>query len=203
MPTTICEILNAHNIEIANCVPWGTSIHDNNEGVYLVSTSGEPRKNLGITEEPLFDDFQIELWINKLDNFLVDNAPATVKSLKDRLKRFWLPDENILYIGKAPKRQNSGGIGKRIKEYHSTEIGDGGPHSGGQWIKILANITKLYVYYGYSDKPGTAEKMMLRYFMRNVSYLTLARLYDKELPLPFANINLSGNKKHGLKNQRL
>ena len=203
MPTTVIEIFEKQNISEFRKIKWGTQFFDNNEGIYVVSMSNKPDKNLGLTEEPLFDDNQLNLWLSKLDNFLVDHNPATKATLKKRLSEFWLPDESILYIGKAPKRRNGQGLSKRISEYYETEIGDGGPHSGGQWIKVLKNISSFTIYYGYSDSPAFVEKNMMRTFMDNVSEITLGKLYDKELPLPYANIKYTGNKKHGLKNQRL
>lgn len=123
--------------------------------------------------------------------------------MKKRLTSFWLQDESVLYIGKAPKRGNGSGISKRVSEYFSTIIGNGGPHSGGQWIKTLKNLKDFFVYYGVCNKPGEVENMMLQFFMNNVSEDTLLKLYDKKLPLPFANIKFRGNKNHGFKNQRL
>ncbi len=73
----------------------------------------------------------------------------------------------------------------------------------GQWIKTLKALNTYSVYYGACDNPGDVELNMLEYFMSNVSKLTLSQLYDKELPIPFANIKFKGNKNHGLKNQRL
>ena len=124
-------------------------------------------------------------------------------NVKNRLAEFWLPDESILYIGKASTRKNGSGISKRIREYFSTTIGDGGPHSGGQWVKSLANLNTLTVYYGVCDDPNEIEVQMLQFFMCNVSKTTLEGLYDKRLPIPFANIKVTRNKSHGFKNQRL
>jgi hypothetical protein len=119
------------------------------------------------------------------------------------LSKFWLPDESILYIGKAPKRSNGTGISKRVSEYYSTPIGKGSPHSGVQWLKVLKNIDAFTVYYGVCESPALIEYEMLNFFMNNVSTSTRLKLWDKNFPLPFANIRNKGDKKHGLKNQRL
>lgn len=124
-------------------------------------------------------------------------------NVKKRLTEFWFPDESIIYIGKAPTRKKESGISKRVSEYFSTIIGNGGPHSGEQWVKTLKDLNTLTVYYGACDKPGEIEHNMLDFYMSNVSKTTLEKLYDKQLPIPFANIKFTGNKNHGLKNQRL
>lgn len=203
MPTTIRQLFNQFDIFDFEQVKWGATFYENKEGVYVVSTSNNPDKNLGISDKPNFDDQQIKLWLSKLPNFQVDGVPATIENLKNRLIEFWFPDESILYIGKAPKRKSDSGISKRVTEYFTTIIGDGGPHSGGQWIKALKALNNYTVYYGACIKPADIEKEMMAFFMDNVSETTLTKLYDKNLPIPFANIKFTGNKKHGLKNQRL
>ena len=137
MAITVRQLFNEFNILDFKKVKWGEIFNEKRQGVYVVFSSNDPDKHLGITENPLFDDKQINLWISKLPNFQIDGFPADPSVLKNRLKSFWLPDESILYIGKAPTRKNGTGISKRVMEYFSTIIGDGGPHSGGQWIKVL------------------------------------------------------------------
>jgi hypothetical protein len=203
MATTVQQLFDKFEIQKINKISWGTAFSENEQGIYIVSTSTNPDKHLSLTNQPEFDDGQIKLWLDKLPNFLVDQVKANPTILKSRLAQFWLPDESILYIGKAPKRKNGSGISKRVMEYFSTIIGDGGPHSGGQWIKPLKALNTYYVYYGTCDNPAVVELQMLEYFMSNVSKLTLSNLFDKELPIPFANIKFQGNKNHGLKNQRL
>jgi hypothetical protein len=203
MTTTVGQLFRKFDLLDLKQVKWGTNFKEKDQGIYVVSTSNKPDQHLGITDRPIFDDQQIELWIDKLPHFQVDGIPATLTNVKSRLTSFWFPDESIIYIGKAPKRSDENGISKRVCEYFSTTIGNGGPHSGGQWIKTLKNLDTFTVYYSPCDKPGEIENKMLDYFMSNVSKSTLARLYDNQLPIPFANIKFTGNKKHGLKNQRL
>ena len=201
--TTVRHLFNKFDILDFHQVKWGTIFNEKRQGVYVVSTSNNPDKHLGITDSPNFEDQQIKLWIGKLSNFQVDGNPATLTNKKNRLADFWFPDESILYIGKAPTRKSESGISKRVSEYFTTIIGNGGPHSGGQWIKALKDLNTFTVYYAACDKPGEVEHKMLEFFMSNVSTKTLANLYDKQLPIPFANIKFTGNKNHGLKNQRL
>lgn len=203
MPTTVKDLFEQHQIKNLKQIQWGTKFSDNETGIYIISTSNQPDQHLCLTDEPIFDDNQINHWINKLDCFLIDNEPPTIQNIKARLTQFWLPDESILYIGKAPKRSGGKGISNRIIEYYNTTIGDRGPHSGGQWIKVLKNIGSFTIYYGYTDKPDEVEKEMFEMFKENVSDSSLTKLYDKNQPLPFANIRCRGDKKHGMKNQRL
>jgi len=149
-------------------------------------------------QEPIFNDHEISKWIEKIPSFTIDKKKASIQTIKERLKQFWLPDESILYIGKV-KRANQTGLGVRIHEYFETEIGDRGPHSGGQWIKVLKNINSLNVFYGHADDPKDIEDKMLTFFRERVSNKTKNLLFY----IPFANIRHHGDKKHGMKNQRL
>lgn len=199
---TVLQLFNKFDITEFQCVKWGTTFAEKKQGIYVVSTSSDPLQHLGLSARPDFDDQQIDFWINSLSDFKVDGRRAVMDNVKGRLSHFWLPDESILYIGKAPTRKNGSGISKRVIEYYSTIIGKRRPHAGGQWIKVLKNIDRLTVYYGACDKPGEIELKMLGFFMKNVSEITLERLHDKKLPLPFANIKFTGNKNHGLGKQR-
>jgi len=198
MPTTINKIFENAGIKKINRIPWGNSFTDNNQGVYVVALNEEI-----IT--PDFDGVIIKSWIAKLPYFQIDNKIPTVELLKKRLMEFWLPDEQILYIGKAPNRTNGKGISNRIAEYYRTDIGNKSPHSGGQWIKTLKNLATATVYYGHTNNPDNTEITMLDFFMKNVSENTLNKLRDKNYPLPFANLRYKAriDKNHGLAKQRL
>lgn len=202
MPITIKSIFESVNIQNVSQIKWNSFFDNKEEGVYIVSLSSTFDKNLNSLEKIKFNEEVLKKWINKLPDFTIDGERVTIFSLKKRLSEFWLADENILYIGKAPKRKNGDGISNRIIEYYNTEIGDSGPHSGGQWIKVLENIENFYIYYAICENPTFIEKQLLNYFKNNISEKSKEMLFDKELTLPFANINFGGNKKHGMKNQR-
>lgn len=203
MSTTVQQLFKKFKIRYQS-IKWGNSISNEEEGIYIISTSKDPFLNKGIKRLPKINSEVLRVWINELPNLFIDNKKATVAELKERLFEFWLPDENILYIGKAPKRKKRTGIGTRVEEYYKTKIGAKSPHSGGQWIKTLSDIESLYVYYGICENSKDIEERMLKYFMENVSEDTLLKLYDKKLPLPFANIRYRGrkDKNTGIKNQR-
>jgi len=212
MNTTVSDLFRASGISDFDSAKWDQPVKTEREGVYIVSTSDDPNQNLRTINTPEFADQILNLWIRKLldckkPKFTLDQCEPTIANVKKRLSTFWLPDENIIYIGKAPRRKNEstlGPLGKRIKEYYDHEIGNHGNHSGGQWIKTLKNLNSFFVYYGEVDDPGSIEQEMLKQFMSNVSQQTLHLLRDKKLPLPFANIRFRGrDKNHGFKCQKL
>jgi hypothetical protein len=203
MPTTIQQLFTRFNIQNYSSKAWGERFVDHHEGVYIVSTSNSVSENLGTTPVPIFNDRSFREWLVNCPELTVDNVRPTIEVLKCRLSEFWLPDECILYIGKANKRKGDKGLSCRICEFYNPRMGNNS-HSGGLWIRTLANLHNTRIYYCYSDKAKELEKDMLAYFMQNVSNSTLAQLRDPKLPLPFANLRFRPkvDKNHGIANQR-
>ena len=98
-PTLIIDIFKNFGINIIQRIHWGTIVNDKNEGVYVVSSSPLSHKNWGSSFKPKFDENEIEKWIMKLHDFQIDNKNPSLEKIKKRLIEFWLPDENIIYIG--------------------------------------------------------------------------------------------------------
>lgn len=206
MPTTINQLTKQYNLPAAIKVNWGERIPTQDEGVYIVSLSEYPNTNNGILNEIPISEEIIEKWIKKVDGFEIDKIKTyDSKAIIERMSQFWLPDENIVYIGKAPKRSSGKGIGNRVNEYYRTEYGARKPHAGGHWIKALTVLKDLFVYYSVCDNPGDVETGILRYFCKNVSESTRQILRDKILTLPFANLQLERGqiKNHGLGKMKL
>ena len=200
-PTTVNKLSENYNLPLANRVKWNERIPTQDEGVYIVSLSDDPGRNNGIQKNPPISRDIIEKWIAKVDGFEIDKIKTfDPDKVIERLSQFWLPDENILYIGKAPKRSSGKGIGNRVREYYKTDYGEKRPHAGGHWLKSLTILDELFVYYTACENPGRIEEGMLRFFCNNVSEATISILREKELPLPFANLQLRRGqvKNHGL-----
>ena len=201
MPTSVKNLIENFNLSPARSVKWNEIPTTEEEGVYIVSLSNNPEKNNGIHKSAPISKDLMKKWITKVDGFELDkiNTFNSDKVIK-RMSQFWLPDENILYIGKASKRANGDGIGNRVDEYYRTDYGEKSPHAGGHWLKSLKILNELFVYYSTCENPEKVEEDMLRLFCKNVSETTKINLRDSNLPLPFANLRLKKgqDKKHGL-----
>ena len=201
MPTSLKNLIENFNLSPAKSVKWNETPTTEEEGVYIVSTSNNPEKNNGIYKRAPISKDIINKWITKVDGFELDKI-NTYNSDKviNRMSQFWLPDENILYIGKASKRKSGSGIATRVDEYYRTAYGAKSPHAGGHWLKSLTILNELFVYYSICENPEKVEEDMLRFFCKNVSETTKINLKDPNLPLPFANLRLKRgqDKKHGL-----
>lgn len=133
MPITIKQLVEEVGLPptAIKVVKWNSPIDCKNKGVYIVSLSENAVLNRTIKELPISMNI-LEAWIKKLGYFTIDKEKIQDAGVvKGRLAEFWIPDENILYIEKAPLRKSSDGIGNRVREYYRTAIGNAGPHVGG------------------------------------------------------------------------
>lgn len=206
MPTTIKQLVAEAGLPFStiNMVKWNTPIDSKKEGIYIISLSENEELNRTIEEIPLSTTI-LESWIKKLDYFIIDKIKTKdTNTIKERLSEFWIPDENILYIGKAPLRKVGGGIGNRVQEYYNTAIGERKPHAGGHWIKMLENLNDLYIFYIECEHSHIHEANMLAKFGELVSDNIRERLEAKGPILPFANLENGSKerKKHGLKHMK-
>lgn len=207
MSTTIKQLIEKVGLSSANIkeVKWNTPISCKEEGIYIVSLSESAELNRTMTEFPISMSI-LENWIKKLGYFTIDGKETQdANVIKDRLSEFWISDENILYIGKAPLREKGGGIGNRVQEYYDTAIGERRPHAGGHWIKILENLNKLHVFYIECKNSGTFEEQMLSTFGEQISENAKERLSTRGIILPFANLEDENKqrKKHGLGHMKI
>jgi len=192
MPTTIAQILASASLAQKGSVKWGDKVNSNSSGVYIISLSPDPSQNLGNLKDAPLSLEVIKEWLDKVKTFKLDGkTKPSVEAVAFHLSQFWLPDENILYIGKADSN-----LGKRVGQYYCTPLGASKPHRGGQWIKVLSNINQLFIYYTECSNAKAYETGMLKFFIKKVSSFTLEKLCDPEHPYPFANLEITERKKH-------
>ncbi len=214
MPTTIKELFVKTGLTYSGQAEWGQLVNSNACGFYVVAISNDIDK-LVCLNKPNFSDKAIEQWIKLVKSggkqILIDKRVADLNGIKQRLEKFWFPDETIVYIGKAgPNKRRT--IRKRIKEYYETKLGCDGKHAGGHWINTLQDISALNVF--YSEYLGLdideKEEQLISYFMNNVSNISKESLFDKVNCFPFANKELyrkslrtKTRKVHRLNNQTI
>ncbi len=152
-------------------------------GVYVVSlTEGLETCDGQMTEAPLAAA-EFQHWLKVRPELTLDRVRPTVQQLMDRVERFWIPDEVILYIGLAGTS-----LSTRLEQYYRTPIGSRGPHAGGYFLKLLSNLNQLWVHYARCPDRKLAEDRMLRRFCDHVSEDSKQVLQDPAHPFPFANL---------------
>jgi hypothetical protein len=167
----------------------------NEPGVYAISMTSEPyASHDGAVELPL-SSRAFEKLLDACPFLEVDGRSATLNSFRRRLQQFWLPDEPILYIGKAGTS-----LSARTRAYYSTQLGATGPHAGGWWLKMLTILPELTVHYARHTDAGAAEDALIDQFARQLSPVSRANLFDRNRIGPFANLRIPGfgDKAHGL-----
>ena len=214
MPTTVIQLFKQAGLTFHGQVKCGQLINSRACGFYVVALTDDIEK-LVCMDKPNFDDNAIEQWIKVVKSggkqILIDNKVADLRSIQQRLEKFWLPDETIIYIGKAgPNKKRT--IRKRVKEYYETKMGCDGKHAGGHWVNTLKNDSSLNVFYSEYLELDIEEKeeQLISYFMDNVSETTKEILLDKVNCYPFANKELYRKslgakirKMHKLNNQTI
>ena len=194
MSLTVKELFDSVDKKIMGQVKWNEKINCRLPGVYCVSISSKEDVLETIEEYPVSLN-KIEEWIEYVPDMKVDGNRSTVEAVVERLNKFWLPKETILYIGKAGTS-----LRNRVNQYYTTKLGNRSPHAGGHWLKTLDNLNDLNVFWTTSgDKDAEElEQELLRKFVESINYKN--ELYDAEHPFPFANLEHPKGKKkrHGI-----
>ena len=200
MPSTVSQLVASEGIELTGKVRWGEAVEEHSLGIYIVSLSDSEHDNKGILDSAPISIEAIRSWIHKIPTLTLDSKEnPRAEAVRDRLAEFWMPDENILYVGKT-----DASLHKRVRDYYHTELGEPGPHAGGRWIRTLSNLHQLFIYYAICSDPSSIEGRVLRRFMSGVTDSSLSSLRDRGVPLPFANLRHpdGGDKSHGIGRSR-
>lgn len=196
MPTSPIYLIEAAGCGFGGIVPWGTRPPEQDSGIYVVSLSEDPQSVASLPTAPV-DPSQVQELLDAVPGLTLDNQSASAKELAERLASMWLPDESVVYIGKATS------LASRVGQYYGTPLGARSPHAGGWPIKTLSNLDDLWVHWAVSRSPEESERLTLRTFMDNVSDETRSRLCDPSHPYPFANLTGPlGRKNHGIRGAR-
>jgi hypothetical protein len=198
MPVTVAKAFAAIGQDDIVTIRWGTKPAKSTPGVYIVSLTSSLDSCDGNLSEPALAETQFRRWLEVCPSMTLDGIVPCVDQLIDRISRFWIPDEVILYIGMAAE------LSSRLPAYYRTSIGACRPHSGGYFLKLLSNLDQLWVHYAECSDPGSAEDKMLQRFCENVSPGSKRALHDPDHPFPFANLEWpKGTRKaHGLRKAR-
>lgn len=198
MPSTVRSLFQAAALRPGEVVAWGTSPTCGEPGVYVVALASDPDALAGLRVAPIADDRVVELLAERPE-LTVDGLRPDAAQLHERLRRMWLADESVLYIGRA-----STSIADRVRAYYRTHLGARAPHAGGWPLKTLEGLDLLSVHVARADDPAAAETAMIDAFVAAVSDASRAPLIDATLPLPFANLEdgRGRRKRHGIQGAR-
>ena len=187
MPTTIAEVFTAVGLRRQDFVKWGRKLNESSPGLYVVSLTESLDAFDGKLIEAPLAAARFEQWLRECPKLTLDGVRPTVQQLMDRIQRFWIPDEVILYIGLAGTS-----LAARLNQYYRTKIGARRPHSGGYFLKLLANLDQLWVHYAQCPSPKRAEA---KCYADSARTCHTSRNAFSSIPLiPFRLRTLSGPK---------
>ena len=126
MPTTIVDAFAAAGLVRNDVVKWGTKPRTSNPGVYIVSLTDFLDSFDGKLPEAPLGATEFRRWLDVRPELTLDDNRPTPEQLMSRIRRFWIPDEVILYIGLAGTS-----LSGRVGQYYNTPIGRRSPHAGG------------------------------------------------------------------------
>lgn len=192
--TTVRELFAAAGLQPQGCVRWGAPPPLTTPGVYVVATTSNPDD----TPAPVsfsVDRDAVRSLLQRRPEIAVDGVTATEESLCARLGQMWLSTEPAVYIGLAGTS-----VRQRVGQYYKTPLGARSPHAGGWPIKVLANLSDLWVHFAPSADPTRSEIAMLAAFLRGVPPEIAATSCDPGNALPYANLVDPGGrrKSHGI-----
>lgn len=196
MPSSVRHLMGTAELKYSGVVDWGHAPPTVEPGVYAVSLGADPDSISGVLPKAPISAARIAELLDARPELTVDGARLDRDLLAHRISEFWLPDENILYIGLAGTS-----LADRVNAYYSTRLGRRSPHAGGWFIKLLDNLDQLHVHYAVSVDPNTSEDLMLETFVANVSSATTKTLRDPAHPFPYANLEWPRGvrKDHGIR----
>ena len=161
---------------------WGVPVPMTSSGVYVISLSENVNSCTTHFATVPVDKAALERWLIIRPELRLDGQRPDIAALTQRLSRFWLPDEVVLYIGLASSLKG------RIGGYYKTPLGARKPHAGGFFLKTLSNLQDLFVHYSPTANFEADEQTMLEHFCHNVSTDSKKTLPDATCPFPFANL---------------
>ena len=199
--STVADLLSMVSLRHGGVVRWGTPIPSDHTGIYIVSLAPDPSRNGSLLGSAPIDRDVLTGWLSRTPKLTIDTTPnPSVDALANRLQRYWLPDESVLYIG-----QTSQPLADRVSQLYSHKLGASSPHRGGHWLKTLSVLDDLFIHYALSNDPEKVEFRLIDSFASRVSPRTRARIGQRDYPFPFANLELHDRmqrkrirKKHGI-----
>lgn len=195
MPSSVLGVNQAAGLEPDGLVRWGEPVPFDESGIYVVSTVEDISAVGALPRSAPVDLDAVKQLLSTRQELTVDGGRPSPSELASRLSEFWLPDENILYIGLATELRS------RVRQFYRTPLGARRPHAGGWFLKTVSGIDQLYVHWTSVPDRNGAESAAIGHFVGNVSAESLGLLRDPVRPLPFANLEWppGTRKNHGIR----
>lgn len=160
-------------------IVWGRPIPARGPGVFVVELPA-PQPSAPI------DLSRVGKWLERVETLHLDGERPTSKELAARLAAFWLPSQTVLFVGASATSAAS-----RLAAMTKTTLGDRRPSSAGHWLHTLRTLGTARVWWTSTTAVEEYEDALLAAFAEGIPPADLARLPDRDVILPFANLRRS------------
>jgi hypothetical protein len=198
MPSSVRSVLAVAGLVPDGVVRWGELINSDEPGIYVVSSVDDVDAEGQEPRPAPIDERAVARLLELRPELTMDRIRPDSVQLAERLAKFWLPEEHIIYIGLASDLHN------RVNQFYETPLGARRPHAGGWFLKTLRNVEDLYVHWSKTYDRVAAEGAAIGAFVDRVSSQAKAQLRDPAHPFPFANLEWppGTRKAHGIRGAR-
>ncbi len=154
---------------------WGSLPTCQSAGIFVVETPA-PSASAPI------DHAAVRRWLERVPELRLDGEHPAAAALASRLAATWVAEQSILYVGRTSKS-----LAARVRALYATELGDRRPHPGGHWLKTLADLPRVRLWWARTGAPEEYEDALLAAFDAAVSDAVRDRLGGAAV-LPWANL---------------
>ena len=157
-------------------IVWGRPLPVRGPGVFVVELPAP------LATAPL-ELTRLGKWIEHVETLALDGHRPTSKELAARLSSFWLPSQNVVFIGSTTTS-----ISARLAAMAKTTLGERRPSATGHWLHTLRSLDTARIWWTPTEAVEESEDALLTAFADGVAQTDLDRLSDRTVVLPFANL---------------
>lgn len=122
---------------------WGAPVASRAPGVIVVELPGG-------ADSAAIDLQALRRWLERVPSLMLDGERPTPQKLQKRLNESWVTGQPVLFVGRSTRA-----IGQRLAGIYATTLGDSKPTSAAHWLKTLANVGELRVW--WAETPAHEE----------------------------------------------
>ena len=178
---TAAELLRSIGLDVDGPMRWGGQPTSRKPGIFAVELP-EPSEHCNI------DIDEVRRWLERVPDLRMDGERPTQSTLAERMRKFWIPDQQLVYVGRTAKS-----LSARVASLYATELGHARPHPGGHWLKVLREVNQLRLWWAETDAPEEYEDVLIEAFADGVPEEARAKLPEGTPVLPWANLDSPTN----------
>ena len=170
------DLLRSIGLDVDGPTRWGGKPTSRQPGIFAVELP-EPSEHCNI------DIDEVRRWLERVPELKMDGERPTQSTLAERMRSFWIPNQQLVYVGRTAKS-----LSARVASLYATELGHARPHPGGHWLKVLRELNQLRLWWAETDAPEEYEDVLVEAFADSLSDEDKAKLPDGAPLLPWANL---------------